>query len=707
MTEFTASAGTVSGTRSGAWASPITPEAVGAQEGTPTWPSVVGAETWWCSSDPTASRVRLLRCAGPGTPAQEVLGAAWSVGNRSLGYGGRPFLVLPGEARHRLVFTHAADQRLYLVDVAASRGPADAPTPVPVPLTPADPDGVTTAYADPILGADPTEVWCVREVTRAASGAGLQDPAPRTSRDIVAVPLSGAAADDPGAIRVVARSHHFLSGIRLSPDASRLAWIGWNHPDMPWDTSDLMVARIRDGVAVRPRRVLGGEGVSVPQAEWADARSLYAMADPDGWWNLHRVELAGESARASCVLRVDAECSHAIWRVGATSFAVTEAGVVLRQSRGEETLQLWDPATGTVTDLAPEWTSFALGHSTVGHSTVQQGAGGQGVGGQGAAGHGAVAVVAAGPTETAHPVRFDLASVRGAHTPVVTVSRHTTTTTTTTTRGDRLGPWHSVPERRTVPVPGGWEVPYLYYPPTNPDHPGRRDGAAPLLIDVHGGPTNRTGGTRSLEISLFTSRGYAVASVDYGGSTGYGRAYRDRLRHHWGRVDVDDSVAVTRALAEAGLADPLRTAIRGGSAGGWTALAALAHTDVFCCGSVYPISDPLTWSGGQTHDFESRYVETLVGVLPDDEDRHRAVSPLANAARITVPFVMLQGLDDTICRPDQARRLVEAVDRAHGPGLCFRHLEFPGEGHGFRRAATVAAALRAELELYAQVMHGS
>ena len=660
----------------GAWASPITPEAVGAQSGAPTWPSVAGAETWWCAPDPVSATVRLRRCAEPGGPVRDVLDPAWSVGNRALGYGGRPYVVMPGGERHRLVFTHAGDQRLYTASVE-SLSSGDGSVPLPAPLTPADPEGVRTAYADPIPGPGGAEVWCIRETTRTAERGELDDPAPRTTRDIVAVPLSGTAAADPGAIRVVARSHHFLSGIRLSPDGSRLAWIGWDHPDMPWDTSDLMVSRLRDGVAVEPVRVLGGEGVSVPQAEWADTDSLYAMADPDGWWNLHRVDLAGDRAKARCVLRTDTECSHAIWRVGATSFAVTEAGVVLRQSPGAQTLTLWDPKTGALTDLAAGWTDFAVGLS--GDAT-------------------AVAVVAASPTEAPTPLRIGLTSHQESPEPP-TIRRCTAAAV------DRFDRWQAVPQRRTVRVDGGWDVPYLYCPPTTPDHRGPADQAPPLLIDVHGGPTSRTGGTRRLELSLFASRGYAIASVDYGGSIGYGRAYRDRLRHSWGRVDVEDSVAVARALAEAGLADPRRTAIRGGSAGGWTALAALAHTDAFCCGSVYyPISDPLTWSGGQTHDFESRYIESLVGRLPQDEDRYRHVSPLANAERITVPFVMLQGLDDTICRPDQARRLVEAVDAAHGPGLCFRFLEFPGEGHGFRRAATTAACLRAELQLYAHVM---
>ncbi|GAA5019885.1 prolyl oligopeptidase family serine peptidase [Kitasatospora paranensis] len=657
----------------GTGAPSITPQAVAAQHGALLWPTTAGAATWWCAADPVAARVRLWRCTTPGAPAQQVLGEDWSVGNAAIGYGGRPYLVVPDGPRHRLVFTHSADRRLYSAHVDAGPAADEAP----VPLTPADPEGVRTAYADPIRGPGGGEVWCVRETTRTDPG-GESDPAPRTTRDIVAVPLSGVAADAPDAVRVVARSHHFLSGIRLSPDGSRLAWIGWDHPDMPWDSSDLMVGRIHGGVVVEPARVLGGDGVSVPQAEWADGNTLYAMADPAGWWNLHLVAPAGDGARSVCVLPAEAEYSHALWRVGATSFAVTAAGVLLRRSDGAQHLELWDPDTGALTELAEEWTDFAFGHC-----------------GDAAA----VAVVAASPTETATPLRITLAPPQDGRAAGASVAR------CLPADQDRFGPRHSVPRRRTVRVEGGWEVPYLYYPPTGPGHNGPADRLPPLLIDVHGGPTSRTTGTRSPVISLFTSRGYAVASVDYGGSTGYGRAYRDRLRRSWGTVDVEDSVAVARALAEAGLADPRRTAIRGGSAGGWTALAALAHTDVFCCGSVYyPISDPETWSGGRTHDFESRYIETLLGVLPEDGDRYRAVSPLAHADAITVPFVMLQGLDDTICRPDQARRLVDAVERAPGPGRCFRYLEFPGEGHGFRRAATVAAALQAELDLYAEVM---
>ncbi|WP_194925124.1 prolyl oligopeptidase family serine peptidase [Catenulispora pinisilvae] len=669
----------------GTWPSPITAEDVAAIPGAPQWPSVVGEQTWWCAPDPATATVGLMWRGTDGV-VRPVLGPGWPVGNKALGYGGRPYLATPEFA----VFSRSSDQRLYLITdmpadatppdtTAAAEPSADSPdspdsAPEPTPLTPADPEGVTrTNYSDPILGPSGTEIWAIREVTELTEE--LTDPAPRTKRDVVAIPLSGAAADDPTALRVVARSHHFLSTIRLSPDRTRLAWLGWNHPAMPWETTDLMVASIVDGVAVAQARVLGGdEGgvgtqVAVAQAEWADADSLYALADPDGWWNLFRVDLAGDETAATNVFPTESECGHPIWRVGSTSFAVTDAGVVLRRSLGAETLIRWDPETGQTTDLAPDWTEFA--NSVSGTGT-------------------AIVAVAASPTEPSTPLRIDVASRRLTRCVERTEYPHEA--------------WVSRPERRHVEVEGGWQVPYIYYPPTNPEYQGPSEVPPPLLIDVHGGPTSGTVATRYLNFALFTSRGYAVATVDYGGSTGYGRAYRDRLRHTWGRTDVEDSVAVARALAAAGLADPARTGIRGGSAGGWTTLAALAHSDHFACGTVYfPISDPASWYDEQTHDFESRYIHYLVGDPDQDTERFARVSPLAHAAEITAPFIMLQGLDDVICRPDQADRLVKAVE-AVNPGLVRAYHRFPGEGHGFRKDETMTVCLQAELDLYASVL---
>ena len=675
--------------RCGRWDSPLTAEAVAAAAGGPSWPSVVGAETWWCASDAADASVKLLRCASPDaadSTAQDVLGAPWKVSNGAIGYGGRPCLVVSGAtpgAPHVLVFTEGSDHRLYAARVAPLPSTKSAPsasstisTADPVPLTAPDPDVLTTCYADPILGPDGTEVWCVREVTRTDGGAD-RDPAEITTRDIVAVPLDGSAADDPGAVRVVARAQHFLTCVRVSPDGARLSWIGWNHPDMPWDTSELMVAELEAGVggpvAREPVRVLGGPGVSVPQAEWADAATIYAMADPDGWWNLHRITLdADGSAQVTCVLPMESECAHAVWRVGATSFAVTGHGVVFGHGVGDQRLVVWDPAgDGSLTELAPGWTEFAVGVS-------------------GSAD--AVAVIGASSTRRPTPLRVDLGTGAVHLCPK--------------DDADEFEAWYARPERRTAPGRDGRAVHFTYHPPTNPQHDGAAGEPPPLIIDVHGGPTSTTGAARALTLSFFTSRGFAVASVDYGGSTGYGRAYRDLLRETWGVVDVEDSVSVARFLTESGLADAARVAVRGGSAGGWTTLAALTHSDAFRCGAVYyPIADPFTWYAGRTHDFESRYQYTLLGGGPDEADAfYRRVSPLLAVKELRAPFVMMHGLDDTICRPDQSERFVAAARALHGEDICRAYLRFPGEGHGFRYAATLAASLEAELALFTQVL---
>jgi poly(3-hydroxybutyrate) depolymerase len=647
----------------GEWPSPISARLVAAAQSTATWPSIVDGEVWWCVSDPRTATVRLLH-AQPGQPATEALGPDWSVRTKLLGYGGRAYLVTTGPGPRLIVFAHHGDQRLYRADLAGT-----GTTTQPRPLTPPDPDGTVTCYAEPVPAPDATEVWCLREVS--VYGADPEAP-PTVSRQIVAVPLDGSAAADPAAIRTVATSHHFLTGARVSPDGRRLAWIGWDHPMMPWDSTEVMVADLVDGVATGARRVLGGDEVSVPQLEWAGPDALYAMADPDGWWNLHRVDLRPDGASARCVLPMARECAGALWQVGSTWFAVTDAGVVLRHGVGPQRLAVWDPATGDLRGLVPAWTRFAPDIAGTGAGD----------------GHPAVVVVAAAEDRERTVLYVPLSDAE----PVAcTAPAH-----------EELRPWNPTAVRRTAIGVGGRDVHYVYYPPTNPDVAHARDGRPPLLVHAHGGPTSSTDASLNLEFGLFCSRGFAVASVDYGGSTGYGREYRDRLRHNWGIVDVEDCVAVARDLAAHGLADPARTAVRGGSAGGWTAIACLATTDVFCAGAVYyPISDPLAWSGASTHDFESQYLRSLIGELPADLEHYRRVSPLANADRIRSPMVVLQGADDVICRPDQAQRIVDAVAAR---GLWHRYLVFPGEGHGFRKESSVAASLEAEAELYSAAM---
>jgi dipeptidyl aminopeptidase/acylaminoacyl peptidase len=257
---------------------------------------------------------------------------------------------------------------------------------------------------------------------------------------------------------------------------------------------------------------------------------------------------------------------------------------------------------------------------------------------------------------------------------------------------------------RTFTGPGGREVHAHLYPPHNPGCAAPAGELPPYVVWAHGGPTSRAPLVLDLEIAYFTSRGIGVAEVNYGGSTGHGREYRNRLHGQWGVVDVEDCAAVALALAEEGAADRSRLAIRGGSAGGWTAAASLIATDVYACGTIlYPVLDLTAWGSGETHDFESRYLESLVGPLAEVPGRYAERSPAEHADRITAPFLLLQGLDDVICPPAQCERFLARLARTEGRGIPHAYLTFEGEGHGFRLAGTMVRALEAELSLYAQV----
>jgi len=260
------------------------------------------------------------------------------------------------------------------------------------------------------------------------------------------------------------------------------------------------------------------------------------------------------------------------------------------------------------------------------------------------------------------------------------------------------------PEHRVFTGPDGQPIPAYVYPPTNPKYRAPDGELPPYLIHVHGGPTGKSTPVLDPEIAYFTSRGIGVVAVNYGGSTGYGRRFRERLRENWGVVDVADCAAVAEALAAEGVADRERLAIRGGSAGGWTTAASLTSVDVYRCGTArYPILDLAGWTGegGETHDFESRYLDGLVGPLPEAEERYRERSPINRVDRLAGPILLLQGLEDEICPPVQCERFVTALA---GRGVPHAYLAFPGEQHGFRRAETVQAALEAELSFYGQVL---
>ncbi|MEV6168519.1 prolyl oligopeptidase family serine peptidase [Streptomyces sp. NPDC051954] len=619
----------------GSWPSPIDAALAAAHDGHPEYVGFVGDEAWWTEPRPTeGGRRTLVRRRAQGT-GESMLPPPWNVRSRVIEYGGQPWAGAPGPL---VVFVNFADQRLYRYE----------PGTEPRPLTPAGP-----RWAEPQLRPDAGEVWCVMEEF---TGEGPTD----VRRVLAAVPLDGSAAEDRDAVRELSDGRHrFVSGPRVSPDGRRAAWLAWDHPRMPWDGTELVVAEV-DGVFRAARTVAGGLAESIAQVEWAPDGALLYASDRSGWWNLYRdgVPLCPR----------EEEFGGPLWKLGHRWFAPLESGLIaVVHGRGATALGVLDPETGEVVDAAGPWTEFA-------------------------------------PTLCAHGERIVAvgASPRTGHEVVELDTRTGRARVIGAPHQDSVDPaYYPEPQIRTFTGPAGREIHAHIYPPHHPACVAPGDELPPYVVWAHGGPTSRAPLVLDLTIAYFTSRGIGVAEVNYGGSTGYGREYRERLREQWGVVDVEDCAAVALALADEGTADRDRLAVRGGSAGGWTSAASLAMTDVYACGTiVYPILDLTGWGSGETHDFESQYLESLVGPLAEVPARYAERSPAEHADRITAPFLLLQGLDDVICPPAQCERLLA---RMEGRRVPHAYLTFEGEGHGFRRADTMIRALEAELSLYAQV----
>ncbi|MEU5044184.1 S9 family peptidase [Streptomyces griseorubiginosus] len=628
----------------GSWPSPIDAALAAAHDGHPEWLGFVGDEVWWTEPRPAeGGRRTLVRRRADGTE-ESVLPAPWNVRSRVIEYGGHPWAgaVVAGEPL--VVFVHFADQRLYRYEPGAQ----------PVPLTPVSPVGGGLRWVEPQLRLDLGEVWCVLEEF---TGDGPTD----VRRVLAAVPLDGSAAQDRDAVReLTGERHRFVTGPRLSPDGSRAAWLAWDHPRMPWDGTELIVAEVREGTLREPRTVAGGPEESVAQADWSpDGRLLYA-SDRTGWWNLYR---DGEQ-----LCPREEEFGGALWKLGHRWFAPLDSGLIaVVHGTGSTALGILDPETGELVDAAGPWTEFAPTLAVHGERVV---------------------AVGAGPRTAYEVVELDARTGRAR----VIGAAHE----------DPVDPaYYPEPRIRTFTGPDGRDIHAHVYPPHRPGYVAPGGELPPYVVWAHGGPTGHAPLVLDLSIAYFTSRGIGVAEVNYGGSTGYGREYRNRLREQWGVVDVEDCAAVALALADEGTADRDRLAVRGGSAGGWTAAASLTSTDVYACGTiVYPILDLAGWGTGETHDFESQYLESLVGPLAEVPGRYAERSPVEHADRVTAPFLLLQGLDDVICPPAQCERFLE---RIAGRRIPHAYLAFEGEGHGFRRADTMIRALESELSLYAQV----
>ncbi|MDH6606319.1 dipeptidyl aminopeptidase/acylaminoacyl peptidase [Streptomyces sp. SAI-208] len=627
----------------GSWPSPIDAALAAAHDGHPEWLGFVGDEVWWTEPRPAEGGRRTLVRRHADGREEPVLPAPWNVRSRVIEYGGRPWAGAVTAGAPLVVFVHFADQRLYRYEPGSE----------PRPLTPVSPVGGGLRWAEPQLRPDLGEVWCVLEEF---TGDGPTD----VRRVLAAVPLDGSAAQDRDAVRELTDDRHrFVTGPRLSPDGSRAAWLAWDHPRMPWDGTELIVADVHEGTLREPRTVAGGPQESIAQADWSpDGRLLYA-SDRTGWWNLYR---DGEQ-----LCPREEEFAGALWKLGHRWFAPLDSGLIaVVHGTGSTALGILDPETGELVDAAGPWTEFAPTLAVHGERVV---------------------AVGASPRTAYEVVELD---TRTGHARVIGAEHD-----------DPVDPVHyPEPQIRVFTGPDGRDIHAHVYPPHHPGYRAPGDELPPYVVWAHGGPTGHAPLVLDLSIAYFTSRGIGVAEVNYGGSTGYGREYRNRLREQWGVVDVEDCAAVALALADEGTADRDRLAVRGGSAGGWTAAASLTMTDVYACATiVYPILDLTGWGTGETHDFESQYLESLVGPLAEVPGRYVERSPAEHADRVTAPFLLLQGLDDVICPPAQCERFLE---RIAGRRVPHAYLAFEGEGHGFRRADTMIRALEAELSLYAQ-----
>jgi len=591
-------------------------------------------------------------------------------------YGGKSYLPVPSlslAGGFDLVFANFADQRLYAAGGAVEAGIE------PVPLTPAE-GGFR--FADLVLSADSQEIWCVRETVLPSRGG--EPPAGfhlgggvAVRREIVAVPLDGAAASSADAIRVLVSGAQFFAFPTPSPDGTQLAWINWNHPGMPWDGTELRVGPVLGGIVdvADATLVMGGPEESVLAPLWRDDATLYVISDASGWWNLYEVA-ASAGATPRPLHPLDEEFAGPVWQLGGRAFELLGDGrLAVLHGLGAQHLGVLDPVSGELTDLDLPGYRTTNGDLTVSGT--------------------AIATVAGGPRTSWSVLRiaadgdFELMKRQPAA---------------------ALDPAY-LPDARPVQLsgdPNGGVVHAIVYAPANPGVTGPDGDLPPFLVHVHGGPTSHSSPVLSMEKAFFTSRGIGIIDVNYGGSTGYGREYRNRLRGQWGIVDVADAYAAALGLAKSGEADRARLGIRGGSAGGWTALAAVTtgpaltgiKEAVFAAAtSYYGISD-LRPFAVDTHDFESRYLDGLIGPLPEADDRYAERAPFGHVTDLTCPVLLLQGLDDPIVPPAQSEAI--AADLA-AHGIRHAYIAFPGESHGFRKAETVIAALEAELAFYGEI----
>ena len=638
----------------GSWKSPVTSDLIVSEVVGLSQPAIAGDEIYWIEMRPSEGGRNVIVRRDANGLIEDVIPAPFNARTRVHEYGGGDFVV----SDHSIYFSNFADQQIYL-----KRRNSE-----PLPVTAANTPAASMRYADYIYDGHRNRLICVREDHSISGQEALNT--------IVSIELGGR---EQGCGQVIVSGNDFYSSPRLSAEGSRLAWLTWNHPNMPWDGTELWLGELQaDGTLRESRRLAGGGNESIFQPEWSPDGVLYFVSDRSGWWNLYRLSSAGEPEP---VCEMETEFGMPQWVFGMSSygFASAERIICSYMEKGISSLGLIDIGTerrtGELTRIESPYTDIQYLRASSGQAVFRGGS----------------------PAQPPAIVRVELSSgqlsSRQLSSPQFEVMRRSMNV-------EIDEGFISKPQAIEFPTEGGLTTHALYYSPRNGEYRAPEGERPPLLVKSHGGPTSAAPAALSLTIQYFTSRGIAVLDVNYGGSTGYGRPYRERLKGKWGIVDVDDCVNGARYLAERSVVDGKRLMISGGSAGGYTTLCALTFRDAFKAGaSHFGVSD-VEALAKDTHKFESRYLDGMIGPYPERRDLYLARSPIHFTDRLSCPVIFFQGLEDKVVPPNQAETMVAAL---RAKGLPVAYVSFAGEQHGFRQAKNIKRALDGELYFYSRV----
>mgnify|MGYP001496742903 CR=1 FL=1 len=626
----------------GSWKSPITAQLIVAETITLSSLKLDDGNLCWLESRPDEGGRNVIVQLDPKGAMCEINAAPFNVRTRVHEYGGGAYLA-SGDV---VYFSNFNDQRIYRQTIGDE---LSEPVPVtPEPAVPAVPAAIR--FADGIMDKPRKRLICIREDHTEASAEAVNT--------LVAVDL------ERGDCQTLASGYDFYSSPRLSPDGDQLIWLCWNHPNMPWDGTELHQTELdADGNVLGSRKITGSNHDAIFQPEWSPDGILYFVSDRSGWWNLYR-HLDG---RIEPIFEMAAEFFSPGFGLGVCRYGFRSRHEIIctYSDKGTDCLASIQVDSGELNVIPTTYTG--LGGIRVAEDAVY--------------------LLAASPTDFPCIVKLDLDSGRQQ-----VIKR--------SSQVELVKDYSSIPEAIEFPTEGGLTAHAFYYPPCNADFAAPTGEKPPLLVKIHGGPTGASNNSLDLRIQYWTSRGIAVLDVNYGGSTGYGRDYRTRLNGQWGVVDIDDTVNAANFLIKRGDVDAERLAIRGGSAGGYTTLAVLTFKDLFKAGaSYYGVSD-LESLAKDTHKFESRYLDTMVGPYPADLSTYRARSPIHHVDNLSCPIIFFQGLEDRVVPPSQAEAMVNALRRK---GLPVAYLPFEGEQHGFRKADSIKRSLDAEFYFYSRV----